>query len=230
VKFGKCSINSGSASPGSKTSQLPEPPHSAQATIPANTCPTRFSVSGCAPSSSPRGPNHHPGTTGGRNGGNAGDVQPCRMREDEVLNLLRADLFPAAVDQALLATLDDVVSERMPAHQVAGSVKAVRRQGSGVVFGDAKIPSKRVGTAHQQLPDLTAGTRLGSPRPAPGQSTGRVTDGLLSMGDGCPLTMAREHLVVEGAQRPILPLAGRARARHARQHAHICSRPDWFIR
>src|SRR5580765_7573602 len=49
----------------------------------------------------------------------AGDVLHRRMREDQVLDFLGADLLAAAIDQVLLSSLDDVVPGRMLAHQVA---------------------------------------------------------------------------------------------------------------
>ena len=77
------------------------------------------------------------------------------MREDEVLNLLRADLLAATVDQVLLAPLDDVVAGGVPAHQVAGAVEAVRRECARVVLGHVVVAAQRVRPADQQLSDLT---------------------------------------------------------------------------
>ena len=55
----------------------------------------------------------------------AGDVLHRVVREDEVLDLLGADLLAAAIDEILLAALDHVVAGRMLAHQIAGAVEAI---------------------------------------------------------------------------------------------------------
>src|SRR5262249_16431555 len=87
-------------------------------------------------------------------------VEHDRMGQDQVLDLLRADLLAAAIDQVFLPPLDDVVPRRMAAHQVAGHVKAVGCERPSVVFGDAVIATERVGPAHEQLPNFTVLDRL----------------------------------------------------------------------
>src|SRR5581483_6423442 len=85
----------------------------------------------------------------------AGHVLHRRVREDEVLDLLGADLLPAAVDEVLLAPLDHVVARRMAAHQVAGAVEAVRRELLRVVFRHAVVAAQRVRPAAGELADLS---------------------------------------------------------------------------
>ena len=86
--------------------------------------------------------------------GDAGDVLHRRMRQDQVLDLLGADLLAAAVDQVLLAALDHVVARGMLAHQIARAVEAVGGESRGVVLGRAVISAQRVGPAAAEFADF----------------------------------------------------------------------------
>src|SRR5439155_8043130 len=85
----------------------------------------------------------------------AGDVLHRRVPEDQILDLLGADLLAAAVDKVLLPAFDDVVSGRVQAHQVAGPVEALRRKLARVVFGHAVVAAQGRGPAAGELADLT---------------------------------------------------------------------------
>ena len=86
----------------------------------------------------------------------AGDVLHRRVGQDQVLDLLGADLLAAAVDQVLLAALDHVVAGRVPPHQVARAVEAVGGERAGVVLRRAEVAAQRVGPAAGQLADFAA--------------------------------------------------------------------------
>ncbi len=87
----------------------------------------------------------------------AGHVLHRRVHQDQVLDLLGADLLAAAVDQVLLAALDDVVARRMLAHQVARAIEAVGRELARVVLGHAVVAAQRVRAAARQFADFAVG-------------------------------------------------------------------------
>ena len=84
----------------------------------------------------------------------AGDVLHRRMLQDQVLDLLGADLLAAAVDQVLLAALHHVVPRRMLPHQIARAVEAVGRERPRVVLRRAVVAAQRVRSARAELADL----------------------------------------------------------------------------
>ena len=79
------------------------------------------------------------------------------MAQDQILDLLGADLLAAAVDEVLLATFDHVVAGRMFPQQVTASVKAVGGERTLVVLGGAEVAAQRVRAARQQFADLAVG-------------------------------------------------------------------------
>src|SRR5260221_14792400 len=86
-----------------------------------------------------------------------GDVLHRGMREDQILDLLGADLLPAAVDEVLLPAFDHVIARRVQAHQVAGTVEAVGRELPRIVFGYAVVAAQRIRPAAGQLTDFAPG-------------------------------------------------------------------------
>lgn len=76
------------------------------------------------------------------------------MSQDQILNLLRVDLLPTAIDEILDAAFHQVGAGGVVAHQIAGSVEPVRGELSGVVVADSVVSPEGVGATHGELADL----------------------------------------------------------------------------
>src|SRR5690606_22818977 len=83
--------------------------------------------------------------------GDDGGVVHGGVGEDVVLDLLGADLLPAAVDLVLGPPGDDDVAGGVAADDVAGPVEAVGGEGGGVVLGCPVVAADRVRPPGQQV-------------------------------------------------------------------------------
>src|SRR5580692_6009407 len=79
------------------------------------------------------------------------------MRQDNVLDLFRADLFSSAVDQILLPTFNDVISRAVLPHQISRSVEAFRREYSRVIVWNSEVSAQGVGTPTAKFAHLPDG-------------------------------------------------------------------------
>ena len=84
-------------------------------------------------------------------------VEDGGVTQDEVLDLLGADLLTAPVDQILLAALHDQVAAGMAAAPDPGAIEAVGGEGRAVVLLGSIVAADRVGPTAQQLAHLAVG-------------------------------------------------------------------------
>ena len=85
----------------------------------------------------------------------SGEIDSHLETKNQVFDLLRRNLLTPAIDEIRLSTFHHVISRWVLAHQIAGSIEAVRGKRTGIVLCRIEVASQRIGAASAKLAHFT---------------------------------------------------------------------------